>query len=291
MKFMIALFINLSVFGMFIPAAGAADEHPDLKKEEIVQYSLPYLFPFVDEDRLKLLMDSLEKRLYQPPVDAIYNDDEEMIKAKAGAALNREKFQLLFRDNFYSGKNKSMEIPVKPIHPRVDSGLLKEISARKIGNYTTHYRESNQERSHNIALATEEIDNAVIFPGETFSFNEVVGERTAEKGYQQAPVIIRGELSEDIGGGICQLSSTLFNAVDMEGVQIVERYTHSKSVPYVPPGRDATISWWGPDFVFKNLYNAPLLIRAKSKNGEMTVSVYTSEQSEYFTGKDRMRLQ
>src|SRR5699024_2272393 len=90
-------------------------------------------------------------------------------------------------------------------------------------------------------------------------------------------VIVKGELSEGIGGGICQVSSTLYNAVDLVGLDIVKRYSHSRSVPYVPPGRDATVSWFGPDFVFKNPYNQPILIRAFAKDGNMIVTLYSSD--------------
>nr|WP_237706217.1 VanW family protein [Ornithinibacillus scapharcae] len=88
---------------------------------------------------------------------------------------------------------------------------------------------------------------------------------------------MRGELSEDIGGGICQVSSTLFNAVDMNGITIVERYSHSRRVPYVPPGKDATVSWWGPDFSFKNELSHPILIRSKAKDGRLAIRIFTSE--------------
>lgn len=91
--------------------------------------------------------------------------------------------------------------------------------------------------------------------------------RTPDKGYMKAPVIVRGELSEGVGGGICQVSSTLFNAVDRAGLEIVQRYSHSRRVPYVPPGRDATVSWGGPDLRFQNKYNQPVLIRAKQHGG------------------------
>ena len=128
-----------------------------------------------------------------------------------------------------------------------------------------------------MTLAVKAIDNVVVFPGESFSFNKVVGKRTASKGYMRAPVIVKGELAEDIGGGICQVSSTLFNAVDHTGVQIVERFSHSRKVPYVPPGRDATVSWYGPDFVFKNNLNQPILIKAKISNGNVLVRIYSSE--------------
>lgn len=99
------------------------------------------------------------------------------------------------------------------------------------------------------------------------------------KGYKRAPVIVKGELSEDVGGGICQVSSTLFNAVDRAGLQIVQRYSHSKRVPYVPPGRDATVSWYGPDFRFKNKYSQPILIKAKAHRGSMIVTIYSSEMT------------
>jgi vancomycin resistance protein YoaR len=129
----------------------------------------------------------------------------------------------------------------------------------------------------NIELAANALDSHVVFPNETFSFNKVVGNRTLKKGYLRAPIIVRGELSEGIGGGICQVSSTLFNAVDRAGLQIVERYSHSKRVPYVPAGRDATVSWYGPDFQFQNKYNQPILIRAKRYGGSMIVKLYSSD--------------
>ena len=86
----------------------------------------------------------------------------------------------------------------------------------------TYFNPHNKERSHNIKLATSAIHNHVIFPHESFSFNETVGERTVQNGYKKAPVIVRGELSEGIGGGICQVSSTLFNAVDHANLKIVD---------------------------------------------------------------------
>lgn len=81
------------------------------------------------------------------------------------------------------------------------------------------------------------------------------------------------------------MSSTLFNAVDRSGMKIIERYSHSKRVPYVPPGRDATISWYGPDFTFENKYNQPILIRAKSISGKMVVMIYSSDEINIRKGK------
>src|SRR5690625_7490070 len=107
-----------------------------------------------------------------------------------------------------------MELPVKLIYPRVDSELLSEISEQEIGSYVTYFKKNNKERTHNIKLATDAIDSHVVFPGETFSFNKIVGKRTEEKGYKRAPGIVKGELSGDSGGGICQTSATRYGAVD-----------------------------------------------------------------------------
>lgn len=257
-----------------------------LEKAEIHQYELTNFDSiFLDMNKLELLMENLESKVYKEPTNAKFGKSNEIIEGKYGLTLDRNKFLENFLTHYYSSTDKKFKVPLREIYPKVDSGLLKEISAKKLGSYVTSFSSSNKERSHNISLATEAIDNIVVFPGETFSFNDIVGERTKEKGYKRAPVIVRGELSEDIGGGICQVSSTLFNAVDLKGIQIVERYAHSKRVPYVPPGRDATVSWWGPDFVFKNLYNEPILIRAKAENGKMIVAIYSSESVENFHGK------
>ncbi|WP_337018566.1 VanW family protein [Oceanobacillus massiliensis] len=256
-----------------------------LEKVEIQQYGLQTIDrAFIDAQKLESLMDNLEDAIYRKPENAHFNQFGQIVAEKPGAKLDRKQFQHLFRNLYYSEKEGKLKVPETPVYPKVDTGLLKEISTNMLGSYVTFYKQSNAERSHNIGLAAEAINNTVIFPGETFSFNEVVGERTGDRGYKRAPVIVRGELSEDIGGGICQVSSTLYNAVDLKGVKIVERYAHSRRVPYVPPGRDATVSWWGPDFVFKNLYNEPLLIRAQSVNGSMVVTIYSSETVEYFNG-------
>lgn len=286
MKHIVILFLLFLLFPVSFAHAMDDKENIRLDKAEIDQYGLPYIEEFIDERKLNELMDGLESKLYIPPKEAHIKENGAIQPEKYGRTLDREKFEMQFKERFYSRDQTKLPVPTRTVYPRVNEELLKEISNNHLESYTTYYKTSNKERSTNIELATEAINSTVVFPGETFSFNEVVGERTAEKGYKRARVIVKGEFSEDIGGGICQVSSTLFNAVDIKGVQIEERYAHSREVPYVPPGRDATVSWWGPDFVFKNMYNEPLLIRATAKNGKLTVSVYSSESAEYFTGEE-----
>ncbi|SFG28429.1 Putative peptidoglycan binding domain-containing protein [Halobacillus alkaliphilus] len=235
------------------------------------------LQPFIDHAKVYEIMVRVEKLVKEEPVNAKIGESGEIVAEKTGYQLDKQAFSKNMYHSLYSQNGHEIEVPMNTVHPKVDSEVLASLRAQKIGHYDTYFNSNNKERTHNIRLAAESIDSTVVFPGETFSFNEVVGKRTKEKGYLPAPVIVRGEVSEGIGGGICQVSSTIFNAVDNAGVQIEQRYSHSKRVPYVPEGRDATVSWYGPDFTFKNIYNQPLLLRANVYGGQMSVSVYSSD--------------
>ncbi|MDC3418413.1 VanW family protein [Aquibacillus salsiterrae] len=237
--------------------------------------------PFLDEQRYDDFVEKLDKEIYQAPQNAIIGENDEIVPGKVGYKLHREKLKELFYSYFLNDESSTIEVPILKVYPKVDNELLATIRTQRISRYITHFNSNKEERSHNISLAAEAINNYVVFPGETFSFNEVVGKRTEDKGYKRAPEIVKGEVTEGVGGGICQISSTLFNAVDRAGVQIVHRLSHSKSVPYVPQGRDATVSWYGSDFKFKNNYNQPLLIRAKAVRGQVIIDVYSSDLLEY----------
>lgn len=245
-----------------------------------VNFSAPmpgFGFPLVDTLKLQTATDQLDKHIRKEAIDAGIDNRGQIFSEQAGIELNRAVFKDRFYTYFYQKGPSNLHVPVRTLYPRVDSELLAQIKTQMIGHYVTYFNSRNKERSHNIFLAAEGINNQVVFPGETFSFNQRVGNRTKEKGYLPAPIIVKGELSEGIGGGICQVSSTLFNAVDRSGLRILQRYSHSKRVPYVPPGRDATVSWYGPDFSFKNEYNQPILIRAKVQSGMMIVLIFSSD--------------
>lgn len=237
--------------------------------------------PLINSNKLNHLVEDLNKLVSIPPKDAALDIHENIIPERIGSTLNRRAFTAQFYDYFLGHNMKQIEIPVLSVYPRVDSEILSEIRSKRIGRYITSYNPRNSRRVKNIQLATEAINNTVVFPGESFSFNRIVGKRTAAKGYLKAKVIVRGEYAEDIGGGICQVSSTLFNAVDSAGLKIVQRFSHSRHVPYIPPGRDATVSWYGPDFVFRNSYHHPVLIRAKTIGNLVVILVYSSEEMEY----------
>ncbi|ULT56621.1 VanW family protein [Neobacillus drentensis] len=237
--------------------------------------------PIINPEKLKTYMDELDKQVSSVPRNAIIDHNGTIIPEQVGYRLNRELFTEKVLAYYFNKGASELEVPLQMVSPKVDSELLGNIRIEKIGQYLTYFNSNNKKRNHNIYLAAKSINNFVLFPGETFSFNQVVGERTARKGYVPATVIVKGEYAEDYGGGICQVSSTLFNAIDSAGLNVIHRYSHSKEVTYVPPKRDATVSWNGPDLIFKNQYNQPILIQAKMLRGKLKVEIYSSDVITY----------
>lgn len=142
-----------------------------------------------------------------------------------------------------------------------------------LANFTTYFQTSDEGRTQNIVLACRKIDGKTIRPSEEFSFNAEVGARTAENGFSSAKVIQNGEFVKGLGGGVCQVSTTLYNAVLLSGLSVTEFCAHSLAVGYVPYSRDAMVSEYS-DFRFLNAGNTPVYLSAKVKGGAITVKIY-----------------
>jgi vancomycin resistance protein YoaR len=125
-----------------------------------------------------------------------------------------------------------------------------------------------------VELAAQHIDGTILAPGETFSYNDTVGPRTTKRGWLDAPTFLDGQVVPSPGGGVCQVSTTLYNAVLRAGLGIVQRSHHSMAVHYVEPGRDATVAYGNIDFRFRNTTPAPVLVAASTKGGRLTFSLY-----------------
>ena len=175
------------------------------------------------------------------------------------------------------------EIPLKIDKAKVKTEDLGEkLFKETLSKFTTIYDAGNKSRGTNISIAAKTINGTVILPGETFSYNKVLGNTTKEKGYQLGGSYQNGKVVQAYGGGICQVSTTLYNAVLYANLEIVERYNHSYSVSYVPASRDATVSYGGKDFKFKNSRTYPIKIEAVAKNGVVSVSIEgIKEEKEY----------
>lgn len=150
----------------------------------------------------------------------------------------------------------------------------------QLSTFTTRYDASDTDRTTNLVLACQKLNGKVIMPEETFSYNETLGPRTAAAGYKNAKIYESGQVVDGLGGGICQISSTLYNAALMSDMEIVERRNHQFVTSYVKAGRDATVVYGSTDFRFKNTRTYPVKIIASAKNGIATVSIFGIKEAD-----------
>jgi hypothetical protein len=145
---------------------------------------------------------------------------------------------------------------------------------QRIGSFTTYFNASDKNRTQNLRLAAQAINNFQLSPGKQFSFNKTVGPRTPQRGYEKAGIFVNKELVDGYGGGICQVSSTLYNAVRDAGLTVVERHSHSLPVPYVADGKDATVSYGTLDFKFRNNRETPVSLKTSVEGNVLTIEIF-----------------
>ena len=199
-----------------------------------------------------------------PEVDGIDFDIE-----KAKELLNEDKDEYVIELNI-----KKADITTNDLGEEVFPDIL--------GTFTTKYDVSNKNRTTNLRLATSKINGVVLLPGEEFSYNKVVGERTIAAGYKEAKIYSNGQVIDGLGGGICQISSTLYNAVVFANLDVTVRRNHQFVTSYVREGRDATVVYGSQDFQFKNTRKYPIKIEANVNNGIVRISIRgIKEETEY----------
>ena len=215
--------------------------------------------------RISELSGMLEKysaETYAAPVDATVNSKSWAITpGKPGRQLNHEKILDALKN---AGEGDRVDYIFETVQPAISSDVLKP-KIRVIGKYTTTLLDRSDKRVNNILLASEKINNTILNPGQEFSFNSIVGKRTAAKGYEEAPIIVRSpegpKMKKANGGGVCQISTTIYNVVENCGLKVTERHIHSKDVGYVPRGDDATVSYGTVDFRFVNTRKNPIMLK------------------------------
>ncbi|MCS7273739.1 MAG: VanW family protein [Fimbriimonadales bacterium] len=169
------------------------------------------------------------------------------------------------------------ELGFTPVVPRIRTEQLHSIQG-VISSYTTRFPSGQRLRNHNIRLAANALNGVILLPGERLSYNQVVGKRTVKRGFRLAPVIIYGEKRLGVGGGVCQVSSTLFNAALLSGLAILRRANHSIPVDYVPLGRDATVADGVADLVIANPFDHPIAITTEVKRSSLTIRILGKPQ-------------
>ncbi len=176
-------------------------------------------------------------------------------------------------------KKDEYSIPLKYIYPNVTTNMIgTEAFPDLLSTYATRYSTYDRNRSTNLVLAGNKINGTVLMPGETFSYNKVVGARTIAAGYREASMYLNGQVVDGVGGGICQISSTLYNAAVLANLEIVQRTNHMFVSSYVPISRDATVSYGSIDFQFKNNRNYPIKLVCSVSGGIATFQIFGMKQ-------------
>jgi vancomycin resistance protein YoaR len=236
--------------------------------------------PFTFEtEAARGLLESLLGGIETPAVDAVIKPGADgksytVVPSKNGAVVEWDSLIAAITRVSLEPDHRYVPIPTAVAAPKLtttDAELLYD--RRVVASFETYFSPSNEARAHNIQQVASLLDGRVVRPGEVFSFNKAVGPTTKAAGFDEAPVIVDGALTPGVGGGICQVSTTLFNAVFFAGLPVVERRPHSFYIEHYPVGRDATVSQGEVDFKFRNDTNQVLLISASATDRSVKVSV------------------
>lgn len=226
-----------------------------------------------------MTLESFDALVYRDPVNARYQIDGNevmVIPGETGRFIDKEEVAP-YIPNIYEGC-EPVRLPYSVAPPDVDAQTLREkLFNATLATYSTSYGGSTSNRCANISRAASLINGKVIPSGETFSFNDTVGHRTVENGFSTAKEYVDGKSVDGIGGGTCQVSSTLYSAVLYADMSIIERLNHMMTVGYIPLGQDATVSDGGVDFRFKNSSDYPIKINASASGYTITISIIGTE--------------
>jgi vancomycin resistance protein VanW len=243
----------------------------------------------VDESRVTKTIDKVAKAVNRPHKNAslkTVGGRLEIVDDSCGIKLD-EKRAVDSVVGALKSNQLVVQLPVEADRPDVTADDLREIDTL-LARFSTRFNPGKRDRTHNLVLAARSMDGIVVKPGREFSYNDTVGPRVLTRGFREAPIFVRGKMEPGVGGGICQVSSTLYNAVLLAGLKVVERAPHSRTVPYVSAGRDATVAYGLRDFRFENVGSAAVGILTHINGSQLTVDIYGSARDKknisVFTG-------
>lgn len=225
-------------------------------------------------------LQKIHDEIYKEPQNAYYIKEPFEIHAEIdGVDFNIEEAKQIIN----SEEKEEYTIPLKITKPEITINKIgTEAFPNLLSTFTTKYDKTNTNRTTNLQLAINKINGVVLMPDEEFSYNKIVGERTISAGYKEAKIYSNGEVVDGLGGGICQISSTLYNTVLLANLEITERRNHQFVTSYLPAGRDATVVYGSQDFKFKNNRKYPVKIEASLNSGIAKISLYgVKEENDY----------
>jgi len=239
---------------------------------------------WTDQRRLRQTLEEIAAQIDCEAVDAQVQvtDDEQVEKApgKVGVTLQLNESQAAVQTALSDPLRRAMELVVVAQPPNISIEDLENIEV-VLGSYNTPFNPGQVSRSHNLSLAISRVNNTVLQPGEDFSLNETVGPRLAKAGYRTAPIFRNNEVVPGIGGGVCQVTTTVYNAALLANMEMIERRPHSRPVPYCPAGRDATVDYHQIDMRFKNSLNHPILILGGVKGNRLWAKILGKAEDDY----------
>lgn len=256
------------------------DKYKTITSGKEKQFSLKYSY---DKKEINNAISKIQTQFNKEPINAsITKGEDDQFKItleKDGQEIDKNK---LVNDIDKGISNKditdvSVSGTIKKIEPEIKKSSLTKIDT-KISSFSTDFSSSDDNRSNNIKVAAKALNGTTIMPNETFSFNKIVGERTEENGYKSSEVIIGDKLESGLGGGVCQVSTTLHNAVVRCGIIPTERDHHNVPVTYVGLGMDATVDYGHIDYKFKNTFNFPIYIECSVRNKTLVVNIYSNSE-------------
>ena len=262
------------------------DVNSTLKSVEQKLTDLSYLNEIVEiktipQSPKEIDLNSIHKEIYKEAKDAYFTTEPHVIyPSETGLDF---KISVDEAKDLLKNSEEECIIPLKVLYPNVTTNMIGgEAFPDKLASFSTKYAASNTNRTTNLRLAASKIDGYVLLPGETFSYNSVVGERTIAAGYKEAAIYENGQVVDGLGGGICQISTTLCNAILFANLEIVELHNHQFVPSYVKAGRDATVVYGVKDFKFKNSRNYAIKITCSVSNGIANFDIWgLREDTEY----------
>lgn len=219
----------------------------------------------------------------------VSNGNVKVTPGQSGYALDLNLSMKRVERNLSSRTAADIELFGVEILPDITTQMVDKISY-ELGTFSTYFSPQNEGRVHNIKNACGKIDQWLLFPGDNFSMDKALGDRTEANGYRQARVIVNNELVDGLGGGICQVTSTLYNTVLLSGLKVLERRNHTLPLTYIEMGRDATIAQGYIDFKFANNSEYAIIIEARVTDNQVCISVWGCEPEEKVKRRIRTKI-
>jgi vancomycin resistance protein YoaR len=245
------------------------------------------LLPLFDERGLARVLDPAIGPWKRRAVNAGFEADGArawVVPSRSGLGLDRSAAVVAVTTAAHRRSERTAALRLEAVPADLTTREAQALGIReRLSSFTTQMGPSSANRIWNVQLMARYIDGTVIAPGETFSFNRVVGPRTSARGFREGQMIVGSLLLPSIGGGVCQTATTLFNNVFELGLPVVERHNHSFYISHYPLGRDATVAWGGPDFVFRNDMQGGLLIKSSYTDSTLTFTFYGTDEGRRVT--------